>query len=70
MVKSYIYIYIVVNVQQNRVVCGPEQFFCQANGTHWIWLSEFVFLVILSEETIAIYRQGFSTLVVHFFSIL
>jgi hypothetical protein len=31
MVKSYIY--IVVNVQQIRVVCGPEQFFAKPMGS-------------------------------------
>jgi len=47
-------------------VCGPGHFL-PSQWDRWIWLSEFVFLVILSEETIAICRQGLSTFVVHFF---
>jgi len=36
------------NVQENRVVCRPEELFCRPTGC-WIWWSEFVFIVVLSE---------------------
>jgi hypothetical protein len=36
------------NVLENRVVCRPEELFCRPTDS-WIWWSEFVFIVVLSE---------------------
>jgi hypothetical protein len=59
----------IFNFEQNRVVCSIKIFF-SGQWDCWIWCFEFVFLIILSELTfqciIAIYRQGSSTLLVHF----